>query len=128
MRYVVHEHRAKRAGLHYDLRFESSRLTKSIESYSSRHPLPRVAGIKRMLIKQPNHDKRWLSFEGEIESGYGAGTLKIWDKGTIQEISSSRNSRILKFNGNRLSGEYVLVKLDSNRYLFFKRRSTTRES
>ena len=121
-RFVVHEHKAKRAGLHYDLRIE---VGDHLESYACRKGLPLVPGVKRLLIRQVDHEKWWLNFEGEIKEGYGQGTLKIWDKGTYKELSNKKNVRVLEFHGKKLKGLYVLVKLgsSSDSYIIFKKKS-----
>ena len=79
--FVVHEHKARRAGLHYDLRIKVGNVLKD---WAFRKPIPLEAGLKRLGIEQPDHHPSWLDFEGDITDGYGAGTLNIWDKGEIR--------------------------------------------
>ena len=122
-RYVVHKHNAKKAGLHYDLRIEIP--SKHILwSFASRKPLPLKPGIKRLIIKQPDHELKWLNFSGEIPEGeYGAGTIRIWDKGKYKLWSKQNNKvYVLEFIGRKLKGIYVLVKMSNNNYLFFKKK------
>ncbi|WXG43842.1 MAG: zinc ribbon domain-containing protein [Promethearchaeati archaeon SRVP18_Atabeyarchaeia-1] len=52
-RFVLHEHRAKRAGLHYDLRLEWD--GQSVMSFAMRHSPPTESGVKRLAIEQPLH-------------------------------------------------------------------------
>ena len=120
-RFVVHEHHAKRAGLHYDLRLEVPK-RKILWSFASRHKLPLKAGIRRLLIRQEDHDPYWLDFEGEIPPGeYGAGTLKIWDKGEYT-LWSRKNNKVfvVEFKGKRLKGKYALVHTSGDNYLLLK--------
>lgn len=116
LRFVVHEHRAKRAGLHYDLRLEAGGVLKD---WAFRKALPEEAGVKRFGIAQEDHDMMWLDFEGEIKEGYGAGTMTIWDSGHYEITKETGSSMVLRFFGNRLKGEYVLTQF-RNGWLFFK--------
>lgn len=116
LRFVVHEHDAKKAGLHYDLRLESNSILKD---WAFRKAPPESMGIKRFGIAQEDHDLLWLDFEGEIREGYGAGTMKIWDRGFYEVIKKTDKAIVLKFYGNRLKGEYMLIPF-RNGWLFFK--------
>lgn len=116
LRFVVHEHKAKRAGLHYDLRIEWNNV---LRDWAFRKEPPLEPGIKRFGIAQEDHDLFWLDFEGEIEEGYGAGTLRIWDKGFYEVLKESEDSLTLLFQGEKLKGKYVLRKF-KNGWLFFK--------
>ncbi len=117
-RFVVHEHKAKRAGLHYDLRLEKDGV---LMDWAFRKEIPLNVGTKRFGVKQSNHSLVWLSFEGKIEDGYGAGEMTIWDKGTYEVIEESEHHMKFRFNGSKMNGEYVLVKF-KNGWLIFKTR------
>lgn len=116
LRFVVHEHRAKRAGLHYDLRLESEG---ALKDWAFRKALPKEPGVKRFGIAQEDHDKMWLDFEGEIKAGYGAGNMTIWDKGQYEAIKETPSFMLMCFSGNKLKGEYVLTQF-RNGWLLFK--------
>ncbi len=116
LRFVVHEHHAKKAGLHYDLRLEMNGVLKD---WAFRKQPPLKTGVKRFGVQQPDHDLFWLSFEGEIKDGYGAGTMKIWDKGEYEVLKADKDKIILRFHGEKLNGRYVLLKF-KNGWLFFK--------
>lgn len=121
-RFVVHEHKAKRAGLHYDLRIEMDGVLKD---WAFRKPPPEAEGVKRFGVAQPDHDLTWLDFEGEIKEGYGAGVMKIWDKGTYKLVEKKDVSMTFDFLGGRLRGRYKLVKFKRG-WLFFKVASGSR--
>ncbi|MEM2740196.1 MAG: DNA polymerase ligase N-terminal domain-containing protein, partial [Candidatus Bathyarchaeia archaeon] len=106
-RFVVHEHMARRAGLHYDLRIEVDGVLKD---WAFRKPPPEEVGVKRFGVAQPDHDLSWLDFEGEIDDGYGAGVMRIWDQGSYKLVKRMDNSITLEFSGNKLKGRYTLVK------------------
>lgn len=101
LRFVVHEHRAKRAGLHYALRLESAG---ALKDWAFRKAPPEEIGVKRFGIAREDHDKSWLAFEGEIKEGHGAGTLTIWDRGYCEIAKETSSSMVLRFFGNRLNG------------------------
>jgi len=106
--FVIHEHNARKAGLHYDLRIKFGYVLKD---WAFRKPIPLESGLKRLGISQPDHDLGWLDFEGSIEDGYGAGELKIWDKGKIEILEIETERKIVgNFLGNRIFGKYIFVK------------------
>ncbi|MBV9354933.1 MAG: DNA ligase D, partial [Chloroflexi bacterium] len=50
-----------------------------------------------------------LEFEGEIPKGqYGAGTMRIWDRGTFETHNWEDRKVEITFHGERLSGRYGL--------------------
>lgn len=75
-KYVIQKHEAKRAGLHYDFRFEHEG---KLLSWASRR-LP-SKGDRVGMFRQPDHSLDYYDFEGTIESGYGAGKVTIHEKG-----------------------------------------------
>jgi len=90
-RYIIHEHKAERAGLHYDLRIEIAK--NKVISIAFRHyPLGKE---KAMGIIQPLHESYWMTFQGEIKHGYGKGKLKIVDKGLADFFISEKKNLIL---------------------------------
>ena len=117
-RFVIHKHYAKRAGIHYDLRIE---VGNKLYSFACRKGIPTTTGKKVLLVRQPDHEKKWLNFQGEIPSGeYGAGKLVIWDKGTYNLVEKNDKVLVLNFKGNKIKGRYIIVKLEKNNYLIFK--------
>lgn len=99
-RFVIQEHHARK--LHYDFRLEMDGVLKS-------WAVPKVpskkAGLKRLAIQVEDHDLNYISFEGKIEEGsYGAGTVKVWDRGSY-ELESRRDNKIVFFlHGKKLEG------------------------
>lgn len=119
--FVIQEHNA--SNLHWDFRLEISGVLKSWVIPKKPSNLTRV---KRLAIQVEDHDLDYANFEGTIESGYGKGTVKIWDKGTYELENKKENKIVFKLEGKKLKGKYVLLKTDygkSNReknWLFFK--------
>jgi len=115
--YVVHQHFAKKAGLHYDLRIEMEGVLKS---WAMRKEPPAVKGVKRLCIPQADHELSYAGFEGEITEGYGAGVVKIWDKGEYKLLEYEPGKKIVMYvYGSKLNGKYVLVNTLRG-WLFFK--------
>lgn len=116
--YVIQEHHAKR--LHWDLRFEIDNVLKSWAL--PKHP-PLKEGEKRLAVGVDDHPIEYAQFEGEIPEGnYGAGEVKIWDKGTFEIIEKEEKKLIVNIKGEKLQGKYCLLHFKPNEknWLFFK--------
>ena len=104
--FVVQEHHARR--LHYDLRLEREGVLKS---WAIPKGIPEEIGGKRLAVETEDHPIEYAQFEGTIPEGqYGAGTVKIWDKGTFDVKTWKDNMIEFKLNGKRLQGKFVLTK------------------
>jgi len=103
--FVVQEHHARR--LHYDLRLEKDGVLKS---WAVPTGLPE-AGAERLAVQTEDHPLEYRSFEGTIPEGqYGAGTVKIWDKGTYEvKVWEEKKIEVI-LKGEKLNGRYVLAK------------------
>jgi bifunctional non-homologous end joining protein LigD len=105
--FVVQEHHARR--LHYDLRLEKDGVLKS---WAVPKGVPESTDEKRLAVETEDHPLGYTDFEGEIPKGhYGAGTVKIWDKGVY--MIKVWNEKMVEFTleGKRLRGRYVLIRL-----------------
>jgi len=104
--FVVQEHDARR--LHFDLRLERMGVLKS---WAVPKSIPLDVGEKRLAVETEDHPLAYGSFEGVIPAGqYGAGTVKIWDKGSYQ-LKTWENDKIeFTLNGQKLQGRYVLAR------------------
>jgi bifunctional non-homologous end joining protein LigD len=114
-RFCVQQHRATR--MHFDFRLEHNGVLLS-------WPIPRGPtldpAIKRLAVHTEDHPVDYGDFEGVIPSGYGAGTVLLWDIGTYewvretaQDVEASLAKGDLKFRlaGTKLRGEFALVKI-----------------
>ena len=71
---VIQEHNAKRAGLHWDVRFEDNGVLRSF--VLPKHKFPE--GIeRRLMIPVEDHDLDYKDFEGTLDDGYGEGEVKL---------------------------------------------------
>lgn len=119
-RFVVHDHFAEKVGHHHDFRLEMERVLKS---WAVPKLVPEKAGVKRLAISVEDHPISYYSFTGVIPSGsYGAGTVKIFDKGKYELIKRTKNRISFKLNGKKLKENYNLVKFKDrkNQWLLFK--------
>jgi bifunctional non-homologous end joining protein LigD len=118
-RFVVQEHQAR--NLHYDFRLE---LAGVLKSWAVPKGPPEKTGIKRLAVAVEDHPVEYINFAGTIPAGaYGAGTVKIWDRGKWRPLAGSLAAGSLKFElqGKKLSGQYVLVRLkDLKNWLTYK--------
>ena len=134
LRFVVQEHAARR--LHYDLRLEVGGVLKAWAVPKGPSTNPRE---KRLAIMVEDHPYDYQFFEGVIPEGYGAGTVKIWDKGTyhVEDYSPSESEKLMKqglkngevhfiLEGKKLRGEFALVKFSGrgkdNEWLLIKKK------
>lgn len=116
--YVIQKHDA--SNLHYDLRLEMEGVLKS---WAIPKSPPVEKGVKRLAIRTEDHSLSYADFEGTIPEGqYGAGEVKIWDRGHYKLEEREEEKIVLKIKGNKLTGRYCLIKLsdEEENWLFFK--------
>jgi DNA ligase D-like protein (predicted 3'-phosphoesterase) len=117
--YVVHEHHAK--NLHWDLRLE---MDGALKSWAVPKEPPIAKGTKRLAIQVEDHPLDYADFHGTIPEGnYGAGEVKIWDKGDYKILKKYPKKIIIEIHGKKLKGKYCLVKANFHNqksWLFFK--------
>ena len=64
-----------------------------------------------LAVRTEDHPLEYLDFHGEIPAGqYGAGTMKIWDRGTYEEHKFRDDEVMVTFHGERVRGRYVLFR------------------
>jgi bifunctional non-homologous end joining protein LigD len=105
-RFVVQEHSARR--LHWDLRLERGGVA---VSWAVPNGIPEDPSENRKAVHTEDHPLEYLEFEGEIPPGeYGAGTVRIWDRGTYECHKWEEGKVVFSFHGERLSGRYALFR------------------
>jgi len=119
--FVVHEHDASH--LHYDLRLEMGGV---LRSWAIPKEPPEKEGIKRLAIQTEDHPLEYADFEGTIPEGmYGAGTVRIWDRGELGIEKDKENELLFELKGRKLIGKYALIRTKfkgKDSWLFFKRK------
>lgn len=126
--YVIQKHAARR--LHFDFRLEHKGVLMSwaVTKGPSLDP-----AVKRLAVRTEDHPIDYASFEGVIPSGYGAGTVLLWDTGRWTpkgNVDDAMHDGVLKFNlqGQRLKGNWALVRMkpkkknDKENWLLVKER------
>jgi bifunctional non-homologous end joining protein LigD len=109
--FCVQKHLASH--LHYDFRIEHNGvlLSWAVPKGPSLDP-----SIKRLAMHVEDHPIDYGEFEGVIPSGYGAGIVMLWDRGTwtpeTDDIDGALKKGDLKFtlDGYKLKGSWVLVR------------------
>jgi len=103
-RFVVQQHHATR--LHWDLRLEHEG---TLASWAVPNGIPADPRERRLAVRTEDHPLEYLEFQGEIPRGqYGAGTVKIWDRGTFEVHKWEEGKVEVTFHGERLRGRYGL--------------------
>lgn len=117
--FVVQEHHA--TNLHYDFRLAVNGVLKS---WAVPKGLPLKQGLKRLAVATEDHPLDYANFEGTIPEGeYGAGTVKIWDRGSYAPKKMSEKEIIVDLRGRKLKGGYVLIRLkDKKNWLLFRKK------
>jgi len=123
--YIIQQHNATR--LHWDLRLE---IDNTLKSWALPKNPPTEIGTKRLAVETQDHPIEYAAFEGTIPEGsYGAGEVKIWDKGTFTMIESDTDKLIIDIHAKQLNGTYALIKThfrdstSENTWLFFKKKT-----
>ncbi len=117
--FCVQKHLASH--LHYDLRLEHRGvlLSWAVPKGPSLNPTD-----KRLAMRVEDHPFDYGQFEGVIPSGYGAGIVMLWDKGTwkpapgFEDIDAALDKGELKFElkGVKLKGSWVIVRTGGGRW------------
>jgi bifunctional non-homologous end joining protein LigD len=128
--FVIQKHNATR--LHYDLRLERDGV---LVSWAVPRGLPTKPNDRRLAVHTEDHPIEYGSFEGWIPKGhYGAGEVKIFDRGTYETLEWTDSKVSFRLSGQRHRGEYHLVKTGGRRpgekddqWLIFLSRRSERE-
>ncbi len=109
--FCVQKHLASH--LHYDFRLEYNGVLLSWAVPKGPSLDPKT---KRLAMHVEDHPIDYGEFEGVIPSGYGAGIVMLWDRGTwtpeSDDVDAALKKGDLKFtlDGYKLKGSWVLVR------------------
>jgi bifunctional non-homologous end joining protein LigD len=115
--FCVQKHLASH--LHYDFRLEHNGvlLSWAVPKGPALDP-----ATKRLAMHVEDHPFDYGEFEGVIPSGYGAGIVMLWDRGTwtpeVDDVDAALKKGDLKFtlDGFKLKGSWVLVRTKGGRW------------
>jgi bifunctional non-homologous end joining protein LigD len=115
-RYVVQEHHAR--AMHWDLRLEHEG---TLASWAVPRGIPPDPKRNNLAVRTEDHPLEYLDFEGDIPEGeYGAGKMRIWDRGRY-ELHKFRDDEVMvTFHGERLHGRYVLFRTDGKNWMIHR--------
>jgi bifunctional non-homologous end joining protein LigD len=121
--FVIQKHNATR--LHYDLRLERDGV---LASWAVPRGLPTVPGERRLAVRTEDHPMDYADFEGWIPEGhYGAGEVKIFDRGTYEPLEWKDDKLTFRLHGQRHRGEFHLVKTRTDWLVFLSKRSADQQ-
>ena len=104
LRFVIHEHSARR--LHWDLRLERDGV---LVSWALPKGMPLEPKVNHIAPHTEDHPLEYLDFEADIPAGsYGAGTMRIWDRGTYECLKWEPRKVEVALHGERLNARYAL--------------------
>lgn len=111
--YVIHEHKAKRAGKHYDFRIKYPNKRMLISFAIPKASFPTDSKRKVLVVQTSDHKMKWLKWTKPIESGYGAGTFEIVQKGKIEIEKWDSDKIIFNIEGLVATGRFTLIKFSN---------------
>jgi bifunctional non-homologous end joining protein LigD len=115
-RFVIQEHHARR--LHWDLRLEHNG---TLVSFALPRGVPQDPKQNRLAVHTEDHPLEYLEFEGDIPKGeYGAGKMRIWDRGTYEAEKFRDDEVIAVFHGERTQGKYALFQTDGDNWMIHR--------
>jgi bifunctional non-homologous end joining protein LigD len=115
-RFVVQEHHAR--SLHWDLRLEHDG---TLASWAVPKGIPPDPRKNHLAVQTEDHPLEYLDFHGEIPEGqYGAGTMRIWDRGTYETHKWRDKEVMITFHGERVRGKYVLFRTDGKNWMIHR--------
>ena len=115
-RFVIQEHHARR--LHWDLRLEHDG---TLVSFALPKGVPQDPKQNRLAVHTEDHPLEYLEFEGDIPKGeYGAGKMRIWDRGTYDAEKFRDDEVIATFEGERIKGRYALFQTNGKNWMIHR--------
>ena len=109
-KFIIVKHEAKKARLHYDLRFKIPK-SNNWASFAVRKGIPTSPGTKVLVVRTHDHSPKEALFLGTIEKGYGAGKLAKWDGGSCIITKYSVAHMVIEFKGSKVKGVYHLINI-----------------
>jgi DNA ligase D-like protein (predicted 3'-phosphoesterase) len=104
--FVVHDHHASTH--HHDLRLL---MDGTLKSWAVPKLMPEESKVKRLAVQTEDHPVAYADFQGSIPEGeYGAGDVKIFDRGKYELLERTDDKIVFRLDGQRLRGTYALIR------------------
>lgn len=112
--FVIQEHNAKRAGLHYDIRLGDPSTGNGHSWAGRRLPGP---GSKELFVEQPTHTIEYFKYEGTIGNGYGAGDVKIHTSCEAEVLHSEPNKITFYLYNEATPQKFTFLRMSGDQWL-----------
>lgn len=115
-RFVVQEHSAR--AMHWDLRLEHEG---TLASWAVPKGIPPDPARNHLAVRTEDHPLAYLDFHGDIPAGhYGAGSMRIWDRGTFELHKWREREVMVTLHGERVQGRYVLFRTGGTQWMIHR--------
>ncbi len=105
--FIIHDHDAKRAGKHQDLRIKIA--NNKWASFAVKKGVPKDPGVRVLAVRTHDHTDKEALMVGEIPEGYGAGKLSVFDKGKCKIVKFASAHMVLDLKGRKIKGIYHMI-------------------
>lgn len=105
----VHDHRAERAGRHFDLRLGDPN-TKHAHSWAIPKAKLPEQGETLLAVQQPTHTIEYMDFRGVIKEGYGKGEVKLHLRSNAEVLAADNNFVRFNLYEGRVNQEFALIR------------------
>jgi DNA ligase D-like protein (predicted 3'-phosphoesterase) len=104
--FVVQDHHA--SSHHHDFRLL---MDGTLKSWAVPKLMPEESKVKRLAVQTEDHPVAYADFQGSIPEGeYGAGDVKIFDRGKYELLERTDDKIVFRLDGQRLRGTYALIR------------------
>jgi len=109
--FVIHKH-TRGDEVHWDLMIEQG---DCLKTWRLENPPEKLASEKTKATPIFDHDKKFLTYQGLVNSG--KGNVEIVDEGNCTIESADENQMTINLNGKRLSGSFQLAKIKDDWFI-----------
>lgn len=106
----VHYQKRNRS-IHWDLRILSPDMKYLLSFAIPKKEFPK-RGEKVLAIRTVNHKVSYMLFSGFLDNG---DSVEIYDKGFSEIVKWSKDLVIVKFNGKKIKGTFIFIKLKNQK-------------
>ena len=115
--YSLQRHYSRVAPEHFDLRLKMG--DKAHSWAVQEWPMP---GTKTLAILQPPHSTKYMSFQGTIREGYGAGRVDLADLRDVDVTDWTDKKKAFNVYSGPQKGRYALINIGEKNYLLVRKK------